>query len=130
VVATIEGRRAALEATPFFAKATADAQQSVLRKVDQAVSRVRGEKQIALVREFGTSFEKTVYPSLLDELVASEPAGDSADPPPPKQTVSITTIAVTGVTGVLEDADDVERYLEALRRALIQTLKDDKRIAL
>ena len=42
----------------------------------------------------------------------------TVDTPPPKQTVSIKTIAVPGVPGVLETDDDVDRYLAALRDAL------------
>jgi hypothetical protein len=35
-----------------------------------------------------------------------------------------------GVSGVLETEEDVDRYLAALRTALVQTLNDGKRIAL
>ena len=37
---------------------------------------------------------------------------------------------VVGVTGVLEEEEDIDPYLTALRKALIQTLKDGKRISL
>ena len=49
---------------------------------------------------------------------------------PPKQTVSVKTVSAVGVTGVLETEEDVDRYLAALRDALIQTLNDGKRISL
>ncbi len=42
----------------------------------------------------------------------------------------VKTITVPGVNGVLENPDDVDRYLEALRGALLDTLKDGKRISL
>ena len=51
-------------------------------------------------------------------------------PPPPKQTVSVKTISATGVSGVLETEADVDRYLDALRAALVKTLNDGKRISL
>jgi hypothetical protein len=133
VVEAIEERKAGIEGSAFYAKATPDAQESVLRRVDQTISRIRAQNQIALIRETGSSFEETVYPSLLDQLAAAQQGdgdGDGRTPPPPKQTVSIKTIAATGVSGVLETEEDVDRYLDALRTALIQTLNDGKRISL
>ena len=47
-----------------------------------------------------------------------------------KQTVSVKSISPTGVHGLLESEEDVDRYLKALRTALIRALNDDKRIAL
>ena len=52
------------------------------------------------------------------------------DPTPAKQTVSVKTIAVPGASGVLETEADVDKYLAALRSALVQTLNDGKRISL
>ena len=135
VVEAIEGRRAEIEASAFYAKAAPDAQESALRRVDQAISRLHLEKQIALIRELGSSFEESVYPALLDHLAASHKGGDDGDgdggtPPPPKQTVSVKTISATGVSGVLETEEDVDRYLDALRAALVQTLNGGKRISL
>jgi hypothetical protein len=129
VVTAIEGRRTELAASAYYAKATTTAQESVLRKVDQTISRVGIESQIALIRELGVSFEESIYPELLDQLVASQERGDD-DTPPAKQTVSVKTVSAAGVTGVLETEDDVDRYLAALRHALIQTLNDGKRISL
>jgi hypothetical protein len=49
---------------------------------------------------------------------------------PPKQMVSVKTIQVSGVSGVLESEADVDDYLAALRNALVETLNDGKRITL
>ncbi|UQS27809.1 BREX system P-loop protein BrxC [Amycolatopsis thermalba] len=133
VVEAIEGRKAEIEGSSSYAKATPDAQESVLRRVDQTLSRIRTQNQVALIRETGSSFEETVYPSLLDQLAAAQQGdgdGDGGTPPSPKQTVSVKTIAATGVSGVLETEEDVDRYLDALRAALVQTLNDGKRISL
>ena len=42
----------------------------------------------------------------------------------------LQTISATGVSGVLETEADVDRYLDALRSALVKTLNDGKRISL
>lgn len=128
VITSIEDRKAELIASTFYEKATAEAQQGVDQKIDQVLSRVGTECQVALILQIGAEFEDSVYPSLLDQLTASQP-GSGGNPPPQKQTVSIKTVTVPGASGVLETPTDVEKYLTALRAALLQTLKD-KRISL
>lgn len=130
IIRAIEGRKAEIEQSASYAKATPDAQESVLRRVDQTISRVRTQHQIALIRETDSSFEETVYPSLLDQLAAAQLGDDDTPHPPPKPTVSVKTISATGVSGVLETEADVDRYLNALRAALVKTLHNGKRISL
>ena len=133
VVEAIEGRKAEIEASAFYAKATADAQESVLRRVDQTISRVaRREPDRPHPRDSGRASRR---PSTRACSTSWPPrsrtrATVTATPPPPKQTVSVKTISATGVTGVLETEEDVDRYLAALRAALVQTLNDGKRISL
>jgi hypothetical protein len=127
ITTAIEARKAELVASDFYAKATAAAQQSVIQTVGQTLSRVGAENQVALILQIGTDFDNSVYPSLLDDLVASQQGGGV---PPQKRTVSIKKIAVPGASGVLETDTDVEKYLTALRAALLQALNDGKRISL
>ena len=111
VVAAIEGRKAELLGSAYYANATPEAQQSVARSDRPDASPASAsESQIALIREIGTSFEESDYPALLD-LLAASPAGRRRRPTrrPPKQTVSIKTIPVPGVSGVLETEEDVDR---------------------
>lgn len=132
VVQAIEGRKAEVLGSAYYANATEDAQQRIAREIDQIIARVERETQIALAREVGNSFEETTYPELLDQLASStRPTGDDGPAPAPvKQTVSVRTITAPGVHGVLETTEDVDRYLDALRSALLSTLNDGKRIAL
>jgi hypothetical protein len=129
VVRAIEGRKAELIAGSYYAKATPLAQQRVDQRVDRTLARVASENQVALMLQIGSNFESSEYPTLLD-LLASSPVDPDPDPSPTKQTVSVKTIAVPGASGVLEDEADVDRYLAALRSALVQTLNDGKRISL
>ncbi|SEC66021.1 hypothetical protein SAMN05216532_2029 [Streptomyces sp. 2231.1] len=133
VIEAIEGRRTEMLGSAYFENATEDAKQGVVRTIDQIIDRLSSERQIALIREQGNSFEEKTYPALLDQLVSSaRPTGGTDDPVPAlvKQTVSVKTITVPGAYGVLETTEDVDRYLEALRSALLSTLNDGKRIAL
>ena len=132
-IAEIESRRTALLGSMMYREATEDAQQRVVTTVDQLITRIGGERQIALVRELGNGFEENMYPSLLDQLAAAARPIEGTDDPAPapvKQTVSVKTITATGVYGVLETPEDVDRYVSALRASLIDALNDGKRIAL
>ena len=126
VSTAIEGRKAELLASAFYAEAIVDAQDRVTQRVDQALARVASENQVALILQIGATFESNDYPALLDHLAASQQGGGGQQ----KQTVSVRTIPVPGASGVLETEDDVDRYLAVLRIALIQTLNDGKRILL
>jgi hypothetical protein len=133
VVEAIAGRKTEVLGSAYYGDATEEAQERVVRTIDQIIARVGSENQIALIREQGNSFEEETYPSLLDQLVSSpQPTGGADDPEPGrlKQTVSVKTITVPDVHGVLETPEDVKRYLDALRDALLSTLNQGKRIAL
>ena len=129
VTASVEGRKAEVLASAYYANATSDAQENVIRRIDQTLARLIGESQIALILQVGSTFEEDDYPELLSLLVASQQGGGD-DPQPPKQMVSVKTIHVSGVSGVLESEADVDNYLAALRKALVETLNDGKRITL
>ncbi|WP_409328939.1 BREX system P-loop protein BrxC [Trujillonella humicola] len=129
VVGAIEVRKKELVASEYYTKATSTAQESVVERIERTIARLDAENQIALIREIGSSFEASVYPALLDQLAASQQDSDD-DATPPKQTISIKTVSVPGLAGVLETEEDLDEYLGALRNALVQTLNDGKRISL
>lgn len=129
VTAVIEGRKAELLASAYYANATSDAQQSVAQRIDQSLARLLGESQVANILQVGATFESNDYPELLDCLASSQQGGGNGAPPT-KQTVSVRTIKVSGVSSVLESVTDVDNYLAALRNALVDTINDDKRITL
>ncbi len=129
VTAAIESRKTELVGAHYYAKATPEAQQRVVQRIDSTLSRIGSESQVALILQIGANFEASDYPALLDVL-ASCPQDPGPDPTPMKQTVSVRTIGVPGASGVLETEDDVDKYLAALRSALVQTLNDGKRISL
>ena len=132
VVRVIEGRRSEVLGSAYYENATADARERVIRTIDHNIARAEGETQIALVREQGNSFEEAVYPELLEQLASERATGgaDDPEPPPVKPIVSVKTITAPGIHGVLESPEDVTRYLDALRGALLSALNNGKRIAL
>jgi hypothetical protein len=112
-----------------FERASADAQQLVTEQVGATLLRLLNETQIGLIHQIGSTFETSDYPTMLDALAKSRPDAPG-DPSPPKQTISVKTVAVTGVSGVLETEEDVDTYVGALRGALMDILNNGKRISL
>ena len=126
----IDGRKAEIQASAYFASATADDQASVLGKLDQLLAKIAAEPQIAMIRELANSFEESAYPALIDQLASSGVKDDDDDASSPKQTVAVSTIKVEGAPSILETEVDVEKYVVALRAALLSTINDEKRISI
>jgi hypothetical protein len=129
VTEAIEGRKAEILGSAYYAKATSDAQKTVIRRIDAILARLRGEAQAALILQAGATFEEDDYPALLSQLVEAQ-QGAGEDTPPPKPMVSVKSISVPGASGVLESEADVDTYLAKYRAALVATLNDGKRITL
>lgn len=129
VTEAIRGRKAQILGSAYYANATAVAQESVSRRIDDVLARLVGETQVALILQVDSTFEEDDYPELLSQLVASQQVA-GGNTPLPKPIVSIKTIQVSGVSGVLEAETDVDSYLAALRTALVAALNDGKRITL
>ena len=129
VTEAIQGRKTEILGSSYYANADTVAQESVIGRIDQMLTRLVGEIQIALILQVGTTFEYDDYPALLSRLAESQQS-DGDGVPAPKPIVSVKTISAPGATGVLETEADVDNYLAALRTALVATLNDGKRITL
>jgi hypothetical protein len=139
----INARWDQVPASKAYLNASTAAQRSVTGKARAILARVHRETQIPVIRNVAAAFADTTYPEILDELVAAALApvlpeapdvGDATHPTPtpapPKQTIAIKRLALPGAGQVLENADDVDRYLDQLRVTLLSTINDNKRIAL
>ena len=140
-VEEINARWEQVPASKAFLDASENAQLSVTSTAQAVIDRVRGEAQIPVIRNIAATFTDTTYPEILDELAAAAPEPPvipgpdekSVLPPapaPPKQTIAIKRLALPGAGQVLENAEDVERYLDQLRQTLLATINDNKRITL
>ncbi len=121
-----------------YEAATDAARESVARRAEQARERIRTQTQIPAIRHQAAQFADTVYPAILDELEAAKrpvpKSGGEDGPKPPhaptKQSVSIKKLSLPGTGSVLETEDQVDVYLDSLRRTLIDAIRDNKRITL
>ena len=76
VTSAIEGRKAEVLASAYYANATPDAprKRDPAHRPDRSC-RVAGETQVALILQVGATFEQADYPELLRPLVASQQGG-------------------------------------------------------
>lgn len=129
VVAAIADRREELLASAYYERADESARRSVVTEIDCVIESVSRQSDISMIHQTQSAFERDRYTAMIERLDAST-HDDGQELAPVKSVVSIATISVKSGSGILDTAADVDAYLAALRRALISTLDDGKRIVL
>lgn len=127
VKAAVEARKAQLVASDVYQAATDEAQAKAMNSIEEVTSRLEQQDQIALIQQLGTEFEASAYPALVDQLAGSRRDGVAT---PQRTTISIRTVTVPDMPGVLETTTDVAAYVSGLESVLLQMLRDQKRISL
>ncbi|MGC4981465.1 BREX system P-loop protein BrxC [Streptomyces sp. DT193] len=151
VTASITDRVRLLQETSDYQQAADAARQGADQNVKALLDRIASADQIATVNMLASAFTDTGYPALLDSLTSSIPqpesertsvpggseaegaSGQASTPvqvPVKYTTVSIKYVKVTGGPTLLENTQDVDAYLDALRQALITTIASGKRVTL
>lgn len=128
VKSAIEKRKETLANSEAYRTANPERQQKVMNTINKTFTSIESHDQIALILQVGADFEANTFPALVDLLTNPEPGTDSETQL--KKTLSVKTITVPGASGLIETEEDVDRYLSALRTALLETLTDGKRISL
>ncbi|WP_036859475.1 BREX system P-loop protein BrxC [Porticoccus hydrocarbonoclasticus] len=148
--ASLRGR---LSGMSEFSALSPDQQSLLTRTFDEAEQRIASRRLIAEIRDGLRNFEDNDYPRLLSQLAnwGQPPMSDQSEPPfdeprqqnigEPTATPPIPTKAPQTVEYVnrkridvpfdkawLADEGDVERYLEAVREALLTEIRLGKRI--
>jgi hypothetical protein len=107
-------------------QATAD------RAFEVAIEEIHDQRIIALIQVAVDRFTSDQYPSILGDLIPPVvdpgPGGDVPAPPAAPSFVSAKTVSVAASKSVLDTEADVDAYIRALREALVQQIKDGKRI--
>ena len=130
----VEDRRQRLAALPEFKALTAD-QQAVLRQpFDELTRTLQVQTLIAVIRDELRRFEQERYPQLLSLMTdwlepeaEPEPAGEMIIAERIEY-VSRHSLAVPFQKAWLADERDVDAYLAALKKALMEAIKDGKRV--
>lgn len=129
VVEAITVRRDELLASAYYERADESTCRSVATEIDRVIESVSQQNEISMIHQTQSAFERDQYATMIERLDASA-HDDGQEPASVKSVVSIATISVKSGSGILESADDIDAYLAALRRALMSTLDDGKRIVL
>jgi len=135
-----EELRQGLMAMEEFAKVAEHYQRTVAEGLSAFVKSLELEKLIPVIRESLRRFEETEYPGLISRLCAwaqesgqpgtSAPApGEKAKPAaPPVEIISIKAAKVPFDKALLASEADLDSYLEAMRKTLLEEIRQGKRI--
>ncbi|WP_312608293.1 BREX system P-loop protein BrxC [Agrobacterium pusense] len=152
--AEIADLRSKLEGLTDFNHIGDDERQAVARVFEDALSDIKGATLIAVVREKANAFQSSVYPNLLSRIsVAMEeptstpfaearegpsqfegapvsPASSAPKPVPKPRTefVHRSAIKVPFTKAYIANEQDVDDYVEAMRKSLLSEIASGKRI--
>ena len=127
-VAALKKRLCDIEA---FSTLNAEQREQLTRPFDEFCVSIEKQKLIAVIRETLRNFEKNEYPQALERLTAwTEPKpatapNETAEPP---AYVPCSSLNVAFNKPWLANEADVERYLQAMREALLEEIRKGKRI--
>lgn len=120
-----------------FATLDATKQSELQQSFDALVSQVKAQPLIAVIRDTLHQFENEGYPALLRKLAAwTTPVvdvvgngnGDDVPDEPPIEYVALRNLDVPFDKAWLADEADVDRYLAALKAAMMQEIQRQKRV--
>ena len=130
-----------------FVKLAEEQQKRLSQVFEKSAAMLAHEKLIAAVRDTVRRFEEVQYPELLSQLTAltqtapvkapQPPTGTSQETPAPTpqpepvkpvEFISSRSLSITFDKAWLADEGDVERYLESMRKALLEEIRKGKRI--
>lgn len=135
---TVENLKTKLANTNDFSKLSPEQQQELMLPFEQFSQSIAQQKLIAVIRENKRNFEETKYSALLSKMsvwVQPEPASNAAKGSGSKYNVEPRFIPQKAVNVEfdkpwLEDETDLDRYLEAMREAMLTEIQNGKRIQL
>jgi polyhydroxyalkanoate synthesis regulator phasin len=134
---SIGDRKKAFEADADFGKLSAEHQANFSNAFDAALSSIKAQTLIAVVRDIQRQFEDSEYPGLLArmQLLAkrgSETGGSDGTPDggvTEPSIVPIRNVYVSAPKAVLQDEGDLDEYLSVFREAVLEEIKSGKKVS-
>jgi hypothetical protein len=140
---SIRSRVEKLKAIPGYESLSEQQRGEIDAIVEETIEQIRNQPIIAVVREAAARFESDGYTGILQKVTAwtapppkPEPQDDDAPNPPvipprkPIEFVSVSQLSVAFDQPLLQTDEDVDQYLESLRRAMLAAVQEGKRIQL
>ena len=156
-LAVIASVRESIIQSESYRNAAEHAQQQAVDQLESAAGKVRSVRYIADIRQTADDVQKTLYAELVTRLDAAirdekkptdgngtevsaqtgrhvktvaEPEPKETPEPTVRRSVFISTISTPKPVAALENEHDVDTFLEAYRRTLIQAINEGKKILL
>ena len=129
-----------LRGTAEFNRLNGEQQGQIIQPFNDAAATIEHQELIAVIRDTLRSFEEAIYPSLLSRMTdwaqpgeTPKPAGGQEPPPAQAREPRVEYVASRSVNVVFDQAflaseADVERYLDSMREALMEKIRQGKRI--
>jgi hypothetical protein len=134
-VAALKGRLCGMAE---FSALNGDQQEQITRPFNEFNVAIERQKLIAVIRDTLRRFEESDYPQLLAQLSGQWPVANTQQEEKETEVstkktvhyplVTIHSLKVPFSTAWLADETDVERYLESMRKALLDEIRKGKRI--
>ena len=135
-MAAVSGRIGKLKerlcAQSEFGSLSGEQQAQITAPFEGFISSIANEKLIAVMRDAASRFEDVDYRRQLEQMTAwAKP--DRVDDPKPGGNAQLTVISSRSIPvsfekALLTDVADVESYIQALRKAMLEAISSGKRI--
>lgn len=111
-----------------FGELNDDQQQRVTSPFDEVVADVERQTLIPVIRDTLRRFEDSSYHRLLSQMASWAHPAPGPEPESHVEAVPNRLVKVSFDKAWLADEDDVERYLESMREALMELIRNGQRI--
>jgi predicted transcriptional regulator len=132
-IATIKSAIADLKGKDEFKTLESGKQALVIRPLEEEVNKLQGQKYIGNIRDTKTKVLEVLVPRQLNEMIRlatpAVPEGTLASEPMPHY-INWASIKLHFPKSELRTEEDVDGYLEVLRKALKEQIKNNRRINL
>ena len=134
-VARVDQARASVESADEFAGLAANEKAAVLSPFESVAKQLQSERLAPVIRQLADRATREILPQQLQkiaEIAASKqpPLPGSPEKPKSVEYVSASAISVPFKKAVIESNADLDAYVEALRLAYAEELKNNRRITL
>jgi hypothetical protein len=124
-----------IKAIPGYDTLPDECRSNIDARIKEAVSYIKGEPLIAVVRESARQFEEQTYKQLLEKVdrklnASNDLSGDDSVAVETKPIVRLGAINIGIKQPWLETEEQVDEYLARLRESLVAEIADGKRIQL
>lgn len=132
--AEVKDKLQKLKGMDEFAALSDSEKEEIEDQVSRTLVRIDQATLFAVIRDQHRTFEEEAYPQLIYKVTVKKPVDPdpdetNPDPPPPPRTVkNLRQLSVNYAKPCVDDKEDLEIYLSALRTAILDEIEQGHRI--